>query len=246
MMQSNRKILALDDSADVIASLQDYLRDYEFTLYTALNIKEATGIIEKEEIDLLLVDLKLKNESGLDFAKFAYEKYSMPIIMISAVTDPVEKILGLETVLVDYLEKPFDPRYLLAKIRAHIRMSFKLNDKLIGSDYADHQENKDDDEIISFGGFFIDKMRAQLISKEDGPVDLRNSEYRLLELLASTANQVLSRQEIVEQLGLDSSNTTMRNIDVLVLRLRRKIESTPSTPRFLQTRRNKGYVFCLR
>lgn len=246
MMQNNRKILALDDSPEVISSLKEYLQDYEFILYTAMNIKDARTVIESQDIDLLLVDLKLKNESGLDFARFAYEKYLIPIIMISALTDSVEKILGLETVLVDYIEKPFDPRYLLAKIRAHIRMSSNIVDKATMSESSGRVENSVDDEFICFGDYYIDKALAQLVSKEGGPIELRNTEYRLLELLASNANKVLSRQEIVEQLGLDSSNTTMRNIDVLVLRLRRNIENTPSTPRFLQTRRNKGYVFCLR
>lgn len=235
---SNKVIIAVDDNPEILNFIESYLSEFEFDLHTAQNSEDARSLINAYGIDLLLVDLRLENESGLDFAKEVSALYHVPIIMVSAITDDIEKVVGLETVLSDYVEKPIEPRLLLARIRAQLRtrdfMATVVDQPVI-------QPNR---HSLTFGEFALDHEKRLLVHCRSGPIELTNTEFRLLELLVENAGTVFSRQEIVDQLELESSNHMMRSIDVLVLRLRRKIELKPSTPRFLQTRRNKGYVFC--
>lgn len=234
----NKVIVAVDDNPEILNFMESYLSEFEFDLHTAQNSKNARLIINNYGIDLLLVDLRLENESGLDFAKEVSAQYHVPIIMVSAITDDIEKVVGLETVLSDYVEKPIQPRLLLARIRAQLRT------RDFTSTLAAQPASRSDRHGLTFGDFAMDHDKRLLVHCSTGPIELTNTEFRLLELLVDHAGTIFSRQEIVDQLGLESSNHMMRSIDVLVLRLRRKIEHKPSTPRFLQTRRNKGYVFC--
>lgn len=234
----NKVIIAVDDNPEILIFIDSYLSQFEFDLYTAQNGRDARLLIKEHGIDLLLVDLRLENESGLDFAKEIFAFYHVPIIMVSAISDDIEKVVGLETVLSDYVEKPIEPRLLLARIRAQLRSK---NFKVESANQTVALSNKNN---LLFGDFILNQEKLLLSHCQLGPVELTNTEFRLLELLVANSGIVLSRQEIVDQLDLESSNHMMRSIDVLVLRLRRKIELKPSTPRFLQTRRNKGYVFC--
>lgn len=238
---SNKVIIAVDDDPDILDFMESYLSDFEFDLHTASNSEDAWMLIDAFGIDLLLVDLRLENESGLDFARAVAERHGVPIIMVSAITDDIEKVVGLETVLSDYVEKPVEPRLLLARIRAQLR-----NHELRTTGFsASPAPTRTSGSALSFGDFVLDSERRMLSHTTEGPIDLTSTEFRLLELLVTNADTVFSRQEIVDRLGLESSNHMMRSIDVLVLRLRRKVEQRPSSPRYLQTRRNKGYVFCL-
>lgn len=237
--QNNKVIIAVDDNIEILDFMESYLSDFEFDLHTAQNSEDARLLIREYGIHLLLVDLRLENESGLDFAREVSAQHQVPIIMVSAVTDDIEKVVGLETVLSDYVEKPVEPRLLLARIRAQLR-----NQDIMAIASESPVGARIPLRALTFGDFSLDQERRTLAHREKGPIELTNTEFRLLELLVEHAGTVFSRQDIVDRLGLESSNHMMRSIDVLVLRLRRKIEQRPSTPRFLQTRRNKGYVFC--
>ncbi|MFC3852926.1 response regulator transcription factor [Salinispirillum marinum] len=239
-MTTKKTIIIVDDNPEALEFIRGYLGEFEFRVFAATDGAGAWDLIHQHGIDLLLVDLRLQQENGLDLAREVLKKYPVPVIMISAVSDDVEKVLGLETVLNDYIEKPVVPRVLLAKIRAIMRSTYlaPLADDVTVESGSIHEQ-------VSFGDFTLDLVERQLLKNECGPIELTNTEFRLLELLVTHPNEVFSRQGILESLGLESSNHMMRNIDVLVLRLRRKIEHKPSTPMYLQTRRNKGYVFCL-
>lgn len=235
----------VDDDPDTLSFVKEYLEQHEFQVHTAFDSSEAISVIEKKTCSLMIVDLRLESESGLSLAKTITQLNPMPVIMLSAVTDDIEKIVGLETVLDDYIEKPPSLRLLLAKVRSNLR---RLDAEVRSADIIKaHSEpgTPEDQNKFDFGKFYLDENSRALVHKEEGVVDLTNTEYRLLELFLKEANVVLSRDEIVERLDIESSNQMMRNIDVLVLRLRRKIEERPSVPMYLQTRRNKGYVFCI-
>lgn len=242
---SNMKnvVVVVDDNRDTLNFISHYLVDFEFEVYTAQDSAEAWNQIRQHGVDILLVDLRLGNENGLNLARAVLSQHQIPIIMISAVSDDVEKVLGLETVLNDYIEKPVVPRVLLAKIRAVLRSAAAFNQRSTAEEHGTPSLPEDDK--INFGDFALNLEQRNLARTSGELIELTNTEFRLLELLVTNKNEVFSRQDILDNLGLDSSNHMMRNIDVLVLRLRRKIEKSPSTPVFLQTRRNKGYVFCI-
>lgn len=234
-----KKILVIDDDRDTLDFISGYLSDYEFTIYTAEHGAMALTILQDNCIDLLLVDLRLESESGLELARDLTQRFGVPAIMVSAITDDIEKIVGLESVLDDYIEKPVNPRLMLARIRAVLRRHQTDHDA------SDDTAARHAGRHLAFGQFYLNAEKRLLVDNETGPVELTNTEYRLLELFVTESNNVLSREEIVEKLDMESNNHLLRNIDVLVLRLRRKIEPRPSMPKYLQTRRNKGYVFCL-
>lgn len=240
-MTVKKTIIVVDDNAEALEFVRSYLAEFEFNVYAATDGLSAWQLIDEHGIDLLLVDLRLQQENGLDLARDVLQQHHIPVIMISAVSDDVEKVLGLETVLNDYIEKPVVPRVLLAKIRAIMRNTYPQQP--VAEEALPMPESLA--EQVHFGDFTLDVVERHLMKNSSTLIELTNTEFRLLELLVTHPNEVFSRQGILEKLGLESSNHMMRNIDVLVLRLRRKIEHKPSTPMYLQTRRNKGYVFCL-
>ena len=240
---AKKNLLIVDDDLDTLEFLQGYLSGHEFNVTIAKDGSQAELALSSESYDLLLIDLRLEAESGMDLARALVVQNPMPVIMLSAVTDDLEKIVGLESVLSDYLEKPINPRFLLAKIRSTLRSSQNVQPGHLSIQAQQNHTNSGHEMV--FGHYYLDEERRLLVDRDHGPIELTNTEYRLLELFIREANTVLSRDDIVERLDLESSNNLLRNIDVLVLRLRRKIETRPSVPVYLQTRRNKGYVFCL-
>ena len=240
-MKKNNKILIIDDDENILTFLSDFLKDFEFETYTHTDGSEILEKIDRHKIDLVLVDLRLNKESGLDIAKEIQKYHKIPIIMMSGITDDVEKIVGLESVIDEFVEKPFNPRLLVAKIRAALRR--------VESNSFEHHIAKDIStlsvEDFFFDDYKLDSKKCLLTHSTLGYIEMTNTEFRLLELFVSHPNIIFSRDALLEKLGLESSTLMMRNIDVLILRVRRKIEPNPSRPKYLQTRRNRGYIFCL-
>ena len=240
-MKKNNKILIIDDDENILTFLSDFLKDFEFETYTHTDGNEILEKIDRHKIDLVLVDLRLDKESGLDIAKDIQKYHKIPIIMMSGITDDVEKIVGLESVIDEFVEKPFNPRLLVAKIRAALRR--------VESNSSEYRTANDIStlsvEDFFFDDYKLDSKKCLLTHSTLGYVEMTNTEFRLLELFVSHPNIIFSRDALLEKLGLESSTLMMRNIDVLILRVRRKIEPNPSRPKYLQTRRNRGYIFCL-
>lgn len=237
---SRVKILVVDDDKDILDFLKNFLQENEFEVYSQDHGENVLTLIEEHKIDLLIIDLKLSGMNGLDISKDVASVFDIPIIMISGVNDDIEKIVGLESGLDDFIDKPFNPRLLLARIRSRLRRSLqpqkersKVKESMIGKQNAD----------LSFGDFLLDSKRCTLYRETEGFIELTNTEFRLLEFFVKNANKIISRQDLSDELGLESSSYMMRSIDVLILRLRRKIELIPSKPKYLQTRRNRGYMF---
>ncbi|MFW8635304.1 response regulator transcription factor [Cribrihabitans pelagius] len=228
-------IAIVDDDPDVRDTLAALMQDSGFEPLCCESIAAFLALGDPPPVDLALIDLRLQGESGLTLAIHIRERYEIPIVMLTGVGDEIDKIIGLETGADDYLIKPFNPRELVARIRAVLRRYG------LGSQKPAPATGQG----IVFGSMRVDVQSRRLLNREGGEIPLTNAEYRLLEYFARNPERVIPRPELLEELGSDMQRYVDRTIDVLILRLRRKIETVPSKPVHLRTRRAQGYVFHL-
>ena len=184
---------------------------------------EARALMKSIAFDLLILDVMMPGESGLDFAQDLRSRSAVPILMLTAQGDPEHRIAGLERGADDYLAKPFEPRELLLRVEGLLRRTTPVA-------RSAHRE-------VRMGDAVFDPERA-LLKKKGKPVHLTSSEAALLRLFAANAGRAFSRTDLCVRLGV----ALERSIDVQVTRLRRKIEEDPKMPLYLQTVRNVGYV----
>ncbi|WP_370673737.1 response regulator [Pleomorphomonas sp. PLEO] len=226
-------IAIIDDDDDLRGTMTALLRENGFT---PLPFRDADGYRQLDtppKLDLALIDLNLAGESGLELAMEIRERVGIPIVMLTGWGTETDRIEGLEIGADDYLMKPFNPRELLARLKAVLRRS---GWKTPTPDRSNHQ-------IEAFGTMTLDLTRRELLASDGGEIPLTNGEYRLLEYLVRNRDRIIPRVELLRELGSDLSTYVDRTIDVLILRLRRKIETVPSKPIYLQTRRGQGYIF---
>ncbi len=216
-------ILVVDDDRRLRELLQRFLTDSGFRVTTAENAAEARERLGGFQFDLMVLDLMMPGENGLELTGSLRETNPVPILMLTAMAEPESRIGGLEIGADDYLTKPFEPRELVARIRSILR---RVGEEARG--IAEHR----------FGPHMYDSRR-QLLIGPDGIVPLTGAEARLLDVLAGAAGQPVSRETLQQRSGIGGST---RAIDVQVTRLRRKIEPDPRMPRYLQTIRGQGYV----
>ncbi|MYA18573.1 MAG: response regulator, partial [Gammaproteobacteria bacterium] len=182
-------------------------------------------------IDLIILELMLPGEGGLDIAQRLKQTTDVPIIIVSAQGEEVDRIVGLEVGADDYIGKPFNPRELLARVRAVLR-------RVRGSGTIGPLAR-----ILEFGDFRLD-LNAHLLTKDGNTVPLTSGEFDLLGILVRHPNQVLDRDRILDLLTGAERSPFDRSIDVRITRLRSKIEPDPSSPVFIRTIWGKGYMFC--
>ncbi|EFO31136.1 transcriptional regulatory protein OmpR [Roseibium sp. TrichSKD4] len=230
------RVAIIDDDKNVRQSLCDLLHENGFDPIELACSREFFSLGSDAPVDLALIDLRLDGESGLSLAIRIRETQDLPNVMLTGVGDEVDKIVGLETGADDFLMKPFNPRELIARIRAVLRR--------YGVAYA--RETKQAEKMgtaFRFGDLILDVERRELRYVSGEEVSVTNAEYRLLEYFLRHPNETIPRKRLLEELGSDLTHYVDRTIDVLILRLRRKIERVPSKPAHLQTRRGLGYVF---
>jgi DNA-binding response OmpR family regulator len=233
MEQATPKILVVDDDPGLCDLLQRYLSEQGFEVSVAADGEEMDERLKAQPVDLLILDLMLPGEDGLAIARRLRSESGLPIIILSARGDEVDRIVGLEVGADDYLPKPFNPRELLARIRAVLRRQV---------DNETPEDASEGHQVFQFGDFTLDLASHQLTNTE-GNVPLTSSEFSLLEIFVQHPNWVLSRDKLVDLLkGYDRSPYD-RSIDIRVTRLRRKIEQDPSDPRFILTIWGEGYLF---
>ncbi len=216
-------ILVVDDDDRLRDLLQRYLSEHGFRISVATDAADARSRMQTFEFDLIVLDLMMPGENGLEFAESLRQSSQIPILMLTAMAEQDDRITGLEKGADDYLTKPFEPRELLLRIQSILR---RIPQVAVG-----HVE-------VYLGDCIFRLDRGEL-TKKGAPVHLTEVEAALLEALSRKAGEVLSREELI---GITGAAGSDRAVDVQVTRLRRKIENNPRMPRYLQTVRGRGYI----
>jgi two-component system OmpR family response regulator len=230
-------ILAVDDDATTRQLIYDYLTENELRVSTAASGKEMAAILEEQPVDLIVLDLRMPGEDGMQIARKLREESSIPIIILTGRLEEADRVMGLELGADDYLTKPFSPRELLARIRTILR-------RAKAAQSAPGKEDKL--RAYRFGGWELNLRTRRLTSPEGKRVELTKGEFSLLTALLGAPQRVLSRDQLLEMSRLYDDEVYDRSIDVQILRLRRKIEANPSEPQFIKTERGAGYIFSAR
>ncbi|MBC8953283.1 two-component system response regulator OmpR [Xenorhabdus sp. PB62.4] len=232
-MQESYKILVVDDDMRLRALLERYLSEQGFQVRSVANAEQMDRLLTRESIQLIVLDLMLPGEDGLSVCRRLRSQHNpIPIIMISAKGEEVDRIVGLEIGADDYLAKPFNPRELLARMRAVLR---RQANELPGAPASD-------DAVIKFGKFKLDLGTREMFH-QDELLSLTSGEFSVLKVLVSHPREPLSRDKLMSLARGREYGAMERSIDVQVSRLRRLIEDDPAHPRYIQTVWGLGYVF---
>ena len=222
-------ILVVDDDPKLRDLLAQYLGREGFRVRTATDGNAMDVLIAESPPDLVVLDLMLPGEDGLSIARRLRGGTDIPVIILSARGDEVDRIVGLEVGADDYLAKPFSPRELLARIRAVLRRQ-RI------------PAVPDETKTVGFGDFTLD-LEAQRLLRHGREVELTAGDFALLEVLVTHPNRVMSRDQLVDRIKGYERSPYDRSIDVRVTRLRKKIEADPANPAFLRTVWGRGYMF---
>ena len=233
MTQRKPQLLVVDDDHDLHELLGRYLSEQGFEVTAVEDGAAMDRFLATATADLIILDLMLPGEDGLSIAKRLRNSSDTPIIMLSARGEEVDRIVGLEVGADDYLPKPFNPRELLARIRAVLR-------RPTVSSHAD--SNNARQQISAFGPFRLDLVTQEL-TRDEEKISLTSGEFALLRIFVQHPNRVLSRDTLVDMLKGFERSPFDRSIDVRVTRLRRKIEDDPASPVYIHTVWGEGYRF---
>lgn len=227
-------LLVVDDDPEIRELIEAYLVQQGFNVQCAESGMEMFELLGKNQFDLIVLDLMLPGEHGLSLAGRVKRELNTPIIIVSAQGEDVDRIVGLEVGADDYVSKPFNPRELLARIRAVLRRS---------AAQAATSPAAASTQRFRFGAYVLDSVTHRL-SKGNDDVPLTTGEFDLLAVFVKHPNRLLDRDRILDLLTGAERLPFDRSIDVRVTRLRSKIETDPSNPRFIKTIWGKGYMFC--
>ncbi|MDX1481404.1 MAG: response regulator transcription factor [Woeseiaceae bacterium] len=222
------KVLLIDDDEKHSALLKSFLERYGIKLECALEARSGLAKLASVKPDLLLLDVMLPGKDGFEICREVRKKSDIPIIMLTARGDVIDRVSGLELGADDYIGKPFEPRELVARIQTILRRT---------SSSGQHRDGK-----LRFEGLTID-TESRTVQVDDQPVELTSMEYELLTTLARNAGRKMSRDEILSELrGIDTAILT-RSVDIMVSRVRQKIGDSAKPAKFIQTVWGRGYVF---
>ncbi|WP_019910302.1 response regulator transcription factor [Paenibacillus sp. HW567] len=224
-------ILIIDDEQEIVELIEIYLINEGYRVFTAFNGTEGLGILSHQKIDLVVLDIMMPGIDGMETSRRIRQTMNLPIIMLSAKSQDMDKILGLGLGADDYLSKPFNPMELIARIKSQLRRYIILNVP---------NQQKNEDNIIHIKGLVINKNNHS-VSTDHGEINLTPTEYEILLLLASSPGTVFSAEQIFEAVWkekyFESNNTVM----VHIWRLREKVEKLPKTPEIIETVWGVGY-----
>jgi DNA-binding response OmpR family regulator len=228
-------ILVVDDDVTICALLEDVLSEHVFAVTTCHTGQAALRCIETQpDIALVLLDMVLPDTNGLMVLQQVQKmRPGLPVVMLTGMGSESDVVVGLEMGADDYIGKPFNARVLVARVKAVLRRVGVLTPEGSGAQTTG----------LSFNGWHLDTAGCQLRNPQQLRVDLTQGEYSLLLALAQNARRVLSREQLLELTRSDSVEVFDRTIDVLIMRLRRKIEANPHQPMLIKTLRGLGYVF---
>jgi len=226
-------VLVVDDEPAVRQMLQDYLGANELRISLAADGAAMREVFEREAIDLVLLDVRLPGESGLQLAAQLRQRARVPIILLTGRAEEADRVMGLEMGADDYVVKPFSPRELLARIRAQLRRA-RMQEPIGAAESSGPR-------AFRFAGWELN-LRTRRLAKAGGEaIELTNGQFSLLVAFCGAPQRVLSRDQLLSLSRLHSAEVYDRNIDVQILRLRRQIEADPSQPELIVTERGVGY-----
>lgn len=230
LVQTKATILVVEDDAEVRSLVKRCLEDDAFEVWTVSTGAAAFSLSERLDIDLAIIDLRLPDLDGLVLVRQFSERLGIPVLVLSGLGEPWQRIEGLEAGADDYLPKPFDPKELVARVSAALRARAQATQRQISTSGR-----------IRVDQWTID-TRRQTVSKDNGAtISLSNAEYKLLKALLDRPNRVLSREQILALTHTDD-DATERSVDIRVTRLRKKLESDPGKPQVIRTVRRLGYM----
>jgi len=224
------RVLVVDDDPGMRSLLEAYLGDSGFSVETAMDGAVMWQILEGGMPDAIVLDLMMPGEDGLSLARRLRSQSNVPILMLSARGEEIDRVVGLEMGADDYLAKPFSPRELLARLRALLRRSQVQQDP---QPQAAHP---------GFGPYQLD-VDSHRLTRDGAEVKLSSAEFALLRIFIEHPLRVLSRDTLIDMLKGYERNPFDRSVDTRVTRLRRKIESNPGEPVYIRTVRGEGYLF---
>jgi DNA-binding response OmpR family regulator len=233
-MPASLHLLIVDDDPGLLDLLRRYFLGQGFTVSTAANGVEMRAVLARTTIDLVLLDLGLPGEDGFELTRQLRKRWSGALIIITGRGESVDRVVGLELGADDYVTKPFDLRELLARVRSVLRRSAAPSGTAAATT------------TFSFADFRLDPTSRTLSDARGAVIALTTGEYELLHVLVSHPNRVLSRDDLMGHIHGRSAGPFDRSIDVQVARLRRKIESDPSSPELIKSVRGAGYLFSAR
>jgi len=235
-MEPQFNILVVDDDLDIRTLLAEYLENNGCKALMAADGQAMWEMLAGNQVDLVVLDLSLPGQDGLELCRELRTRSSMPVIMLTARSEPLDRILGLEMGADDYLGKPFEPRELLSRIRSVLRRVQGLADnQVLGG--VTH---------MLFSGWTLDVALRHLINSRGVVVSLSGAEFRLLKMFLDHPNVVLNRDQILSLTQGRAPDPFDRSIDLQVSRLRRKLVENPQLQQIIKTVRNEGYILATR
>ncbi len=226
------RCLLVDDDAEIRTGMQRYLQGFGFDVTAVGDGAGLRRAITAASFDVVVLDLMLPDDSGLELCKWLRGRSQAAVLMLTALGDPISRVLGLELGADDYMAKPFEPRELVARLHAVLRRSRR------GADDADGGDSP-----VQFAGWRFDRLKRQLQSAEHVVVPLSAAEYRLLSAFVQHAGRVLSRDRLIELTRAPGVEVNDRSVDLAVSRLRNKLGDPPRDPQLIRTVRGEGYLF---
>src|ERR1700688_915466 len=235
-MSGRAHVLAVDDDPVIREAISDYLGQYDFRVTAVADGRAMHAVLAHEVVDLVVLDLKLRDEDGMALASGLREESAIPIIMLTGRREEADRVMGLELAADDYLTKPFSPRELLARIRAVLRRR-----------QPDIQQGRPEGiRAYRFDGWELNLNTRRLTAPTGQVVRLSNGEFSLLVVLLGAANRILTRDQLLDMSRLHGDDVYNRSVNTQILRLRRKLERDPTKPRYICTERGAGYIFSAR
>lgn len=226
-------LLVVDDDEDIVSLLTTFFRKHGHAVSAAGNRAGMLSALKTSEIDMVILDVMLQGEDGLALCRELRTQSRIPVIMLTAVAEPSDRVIGLEVGADDYLTKPFDQRELLARVKAVLRRSTDQSE-VSGSETRP---------VLCFEGWRLNVATRELRSRDNTLVLLSGGEFELLLAFAEHPQRILSRDQLLDFARGETHLVYDRSIDVLVSRIRHKLESDPKNPVLIRTVRNGGYLF---
>ncbi len=233
VMNETPHILVVDDNLEIRDLLAKFLTKHEMRVTTAADGRDMRRVLEAARIDLIVLDLMLPGDDGLVLCRELRAKSNIPVVMLTAMGEETDRIIGLEMGADDYVAKPFNPRELLARIKAVLRRVQALPERTSAPESGE----------VKFAGWTFDLSRRELLSEDGIAVPLSTGEYNLLTTFLQHPGRVLSREQLLDLTRGRDTAPFDRSIDTQVSRLRRKVESDPKEPKMIKTVWGGGYVF---